>query len=63
MYIKGNKYACAIFYQNKLILSGFNYYKCNTFHNLSRNYECNKYIIQAEKAVIRKSILKIVKYI
>jgi len=57
-----HKYGCAIFYQHKLIASGFNYYKCNTFNNLSRNYECNKYSIHAEKAAIRKvkrkSILK-----
>ena len=51
-----HKYGCAIIFRNKIISTGYNYYKLyngKIYNNLC-SYEQNKYSIHAEKDAIQK---------
>jgi uncharacterized LabA/DUF88 family protein len=52
-----HKHACVIKYRNKIISTGYNYYKLwngKIYNNKINDYETNKYSIHAEKDAIQK---------
>ena len=52
-----HKHGCVIMYRNKVISTGYNYYKIsngNIYKNNDNIYESNKYSIHAEKDAIQK---------